>query len=527
MTLAQPEHLWWLLVLPLLFWLSLPPRPRQQVWTAHLVQWRLAQAALRRRPPRLLGVRFLLLALACMGAVVAHAGPVLPGQPGPDRLVVLLDASASMAAHDAGGRSAFEVAKAVVRQQLALLPEPIEVTVLRCGGDLVRRHGASARALHDVGAPGGALAVDLVALAADAERPDTAVWTVTDGQGQEQLPAVGALTRVGSGGPNAAIVTVRATDRWPLPGFGVAVDVVCFASEQLSGELRVSGAVQSKVPTTVALRPREVTTVALELERLPAGGVLEVQLAVAGDVLPDDDGWRVELPPLPAPRITVLADAEAGPFANVAARALAAEVGGEVVPPAAGVEVGLLFVDGGVALITPGQVRAVTFGSQFDAERAPVPWLEPQFADWDRGSSLTTGLDLSELHVHCAFRETLPQGEALLWAEDGARGRVPLAVVVGDERLASVHFAFRLQDSNLPLLPAFPQLLRRAFVRAYGVAAQLRVLSPVVAAGEQDLMTRAAGEDRPLPPFSTPARGVAAWWLLVGLVALAVRAFVR
>jgi hypothetical protein len=277
----------------------------------------------------------------------------------------------------------------------------------------------------------------------------------------------------------------------------------------------------------VELQPRAVHTVSLELERLAKGGLLELRLVVAGDVLPDDDVWQVELPPLPAPRIAVLADAEAGPFAALAAKTLAQEVGGQVVPAGPGAEVGLLLVDGGNVAIAPGHVRSLCFGSQFDAQRVPVPWLEPQFADWDRGSPLTAGLDLSELRVHCAFRETLPAGKAFLWADQTLEGRVPLAVVAGDDNLASVHFAFRLQDSNLPLLSAFPQLLRRAFVRCYGAAAKLKVRSPATAPGEQDLERRAAGADRPLPPFGTPDRELAAWSLLLGLCALALRAFVR
>jgi hypothetical protein len=40
----------------------------------------------------------------------------------------------------------------------------------------------------------------------------------------------------------------------------------------------------------------------------------------------------------------------------------------------------------------------------------------------------------------------------------------PLAVVRRHEGGASVHFAFALGESNLGLLPAFPSLLRRAFL---------------------------------------------------------------
>ncbi|HEX5050203.1 MAG TPA: BatA domain-containing protein [Planctomycetota bacterium] len=529
MSFAAPWHLGWLALLPVLYWLALPPRPRQQAWTAHLAQWQMAHAALRRRPPRLSGLRYVLLALACTAAVCAYASPLWRGEPGPRRLVVLLDGSLSMAARAAaaadGATDAFAVASSLVRRQLAALPQHVEVTVLRCGGPLRRRLGPSARTLLDLGGPEGALDVDLPALAAASAAPDTAVWTVTDGQGQRSLPTVGALTVVPATGVNAAVLAVRTTDRWPLPGLGVEVDVVCHADAAQSGELRVSGAVAAVAPRAVTLAPRKVTTVSFELERAPAGGELELALTVPGDVLAADDRWAARLPALPAPRIAVLAEGEAGPFAGVAARALADEVGGSVVAAAAGEPVGLLLTDGGSVAMRPGAVRAVSFGTLFGSEATPTPWLDPAVVDWDRTSALTAGLDLSELRVQCAFREALPAGEPFLWA--GAGQREPLAVVVGDERQASVHFAFRLQDSNLPLLAAFPQLLRRAFVRAYGAAARLEPQVGPVPAGEQDLLDHAVAADRALPRFGAPDQDLAVWCVLAGLVALAMRAFVR
>jgi hypothetical protein len=224
----------------------------------------------------------------------------------------------------------------------------------------------------------------------------------------------------------------------------------------------------------------------------------------------------------------VLADPESGPFARVAAQALAIEVGGEVVDAGSGTEVGMLLVDGGVAPVVPGRVRALCFGSRTDAASSLTTWLEPRVADWDRVGPLTAGLDFAELRVQAAFPETLPAGEPFLWADDGAGGRRPLAVVAEGERTASVHFAFRLQDSNLPLLPAFPQLLRRGFVRTYGAGARLGVLTPQPAAGEQDL--RPGGPvvaDRLLPAFPPADRPLGAAFVLLGLCALALRAFVR
>ncbi len=528
MTWTEPVRLLWLLALPIVYWLLLPPPPRELRWTPHLAQWQAALASLRRRPPRRVGLRVVLLLLAAAATIAAFAGPALMARPGPSRLVVLLDASASMGARTTSGASGFEVASALVRERLAELPQHAEVTLLRCGGPMLRRHGASAKAMQDVGAPAGSLGVDLVALAASiAEREDTVVWTVTDGQGQVRSPFAGALSCIPAPGPNAAIVAVRVVDRWPLPTLSLAVDVVAFAGDPIEGVVRATGALAAPVERGVSLANGEVKTLEIDVERRAEGGGIDVRIAAPGDALAGDDAWIAELPPLPAPRIGVLSDEENGPFVQAAAEALAEEVGGTVVRARAGQSVGMLVVDGGTVAIEPGRVRAVCFGSRHDAAAPVGDALEPRVVDWDRDHPLSVGLDLSELRVATALPAALPRGEPFLWAEGGGGERVPLAVVVGDERSASVHFAFRLGDSNLPLLPAFPQILRRAFVRAYGSGAALAVRSPAAAAGEQDLQSPLPAAERALPPFGAPQRSLARAFVLAGLVLLALRVFVR
>jgi hypothetical protein len=527
MMLQEPWHLLALSAVPVMWWLSLPARPKAPTWTPHLAQWRHALQALRRRPPRRSRWRFWLLATAATAATFAWAQPVWPGEPGPERLVIVLDGSASMAARDAQGGSAFAAATAAVTAALANVPDHVDVTLLRAGGPLRRRHGASARAHLDFGEPGGALAIDLVAVAAAAaNEPRTVVWTCTDGQGQTRLPDVGALTVVPRSGPNAAIIAVRLVDAWPLPNLTVAVDVVAHAGSEAKVELRREGACADLAAQSLTLAPGVPATATFEVQRLAPGGELRFVATLAGDILPDDDTWRVQLPPLPAPRIAVLVDADAGPFAAAAADALADEVDGEVVPATSDEPVGLLLVDGGRAALQPGRVRALTFGSQLAGEGPPEAWRQPSGLEWARTLPMTAGIDLSELVVHQAWRGLLPPGEPFLWANE-AEGPIPLAVFVGDAQLGSVHFAFRLQDSNLPLLPAFPQLLRRAFVRCYGTAMALQATSPPPAAGEQDLTQPATAPDRPLPSFATKDLDLAPWCLLLGLCALALRTLVR
>ena len=537
MQLVDPQFLWALLLLPLVWWLSQPPKPQREVLSAHLVQWRLAMRALNRRPPRGSWLRFALLALAIVCATVAAARPFVPGAKGPDKLVVLLDASASMAAA-VGDRTAFELARGAVRTQLGGLPEHVEVTLLRCGGDLRRRHGIAARLVNDLGEPDGRLDVDLAQLAEQAQADDRIAWTLTDGQGQSELPRVGALTLLDTSGPNAVIADLRLEDAWPLPMLQLEVDVVAFSAvsgamngEAMAASLQVAGAVVEPRRVACALLPAAVQTLTVSVQRASIGGELRLDLQLEGDRLPRDNRRTLSLPRLPAPRIASLAEAEAGPFLGAAAAALADEVGGEVVAVESGVAAGLLLVDGGsVALRSEtGELakrRVLTFGTRLSEGVESEPWLAPTPIEWSRSSELTKGLDLSELRVDRAWRNILPDGEAFLWWVDGEQ-RVPLGVLVDAGETASVHLAFRLEDSNLPLLAAFPQLLRRSFVRCYGTAGAGIAVPPSSPSSERDLGARALGEDRPLPVFGGEDHDLARWFVCLGLLALALRAFVR
>jgi len=64
-------------------------------------------------------------------------------------------------------------------------------------------------------------------------------------------------------------------------------------------------------------------------------------------------------------------------------------------------------------------------------------------------------------------------------------------------------------------------------VRSYGEAAAIGVSPVGVPASERNLSVAAAGEDRALPEFGTAAQSLAQWFVLAGLLALALRAFVR
>ncbi|MGE3174505.1 MAG: hypothetical protein AB7O97_17880 [Planctomycetota bacterium] len=524
--LTEPGRLWWLLaVLPAVWWLAQPPRPRRTLVTAHPVQWRLAQEALRRRPARFRALRWALLCAAAGCAALAAAGPrTAPGN-GAERLVVLLDGSASMGARDGAGVRADDRARALVRERLARVPEGVEVRVLRLGaGGLQRWSGAGAGTLDGARAPRGELPDALADLAAAAAAPGTAVWTVTDGQGTGPLPGEGALSVLGVPADNAAIVDVELVDQWPAAGLRARVELVGLGRAPMSATLRVTGAVAAAPDVELVLAPDRSVVRELLLEREPAGGELRLELHADGDALPSDDVWTARLPALPQPRVALRADGDAV-FARAAAAALADTFDGAVVDAAAGQAAGFLLAEGGVSVLTAGAAPMLTFGT---ASRAGVPiWPAPLVVDWDRSDPLLTGLDLSELAIEHALQGDLPLGRALVWgaADDGSEA--PLAVLVEGAGTASVHFAFRLQDSNLGLLPAFPQLLQRVFRRTQPDAGAPRATAAPFVRAEADLRRIEAAAERPLPPLAGEGDDLSAWFACVALVLLALRAAVR
>jgi len=526
-TLTHPERLWVLLLLPLLWWLLQPLRPRVVLLTAHLRQWLLAQARLRRRPIRRHWPRLLLLLLAFCAGVLAMAGPTSAGRTGAHRLMVLLDGSASMAAAAPDG-SPFHKAVARLRRELARLPAAVEVQLLQGGRAPRQWRGRDTIIAAQLPAPAGTLPWSLPALAQALADPDTAVWTLTDGQHLADPPA-GMVSTFGAPAADAAIVAVRLHDQWPLAQLQLEVDVVRTAPDggATTGELTVEGAVAAVPPVPVNLPSGVLQTLPLVLTRAAAGGELRLRLSSSDDALPADDTFGCRLPPLPAPRIAVLAEAESGPAIHAAAAALAEELAGTVVEARAGEAAGLLLVEGGVAAVAPGKARALYFGTRDQNSAPPLAAANVAVIDWDRTDPLLAGLDLSELSVRTALRDALPPGKVLLWGQLPGGARQPLLVTVTGEQATSLHFAFRLQDSNLWLLPALPQLLHRALLAAHGQAPIRPDPGNLLDAGESDLRACATTEQGALPPFAAAGSSLAPWFLLAAMVALVLRGYVR
>lgn len=525
--LSSPERLLWLVPAAALLWLlAQPPRPRIPLFTAHSAQWRLAMERARRRPPRFRALRWLLAVLACAFLALAAAEPVAASDGNPVRVVFLVDGSASGAAKSVGGETAFDMAIRRVRAEAAAIPAHVDVeVVIARGSSLSRWSGEAARLLSDPGIPDGSLPADLGSLAASLASDRTVVWTVGDGQAPSGLPPKDALwTPVGRPLPNAALDVVEFDDAWPLSPIGFRVRIVSYANAELRGVMRIEGAVVAPAERAFELAARGTVSLDLRAERAPSGGIVRVFAVTPGDALQLDDVVEFEVPPLPRTAIAVQAEEEGIGFAAAAGRSLASAVGGSVVEAAPGQPVGFLIAEGGEGAfpVDPGPLLA--FGRKRDAAQ---PWPSPLVVDWDRADPVLAGLDLSELEIAHALRGTLPPGRALLNGQLPDGSNAPLAVVEEGARGNAYHFAFRLQDSNLGLLAAFPQMLLRCYEQSQPGPRAVSRRKPGIPASESDLSEIAPSTSRTGVRWAAQSADLSAWCAALALTLLALRSGVR
>ncbi len=527
-SLSSPDRLLWLLPAALvLWWLAQPPRPRSFLFTAHGAQWRAALERARRKTPRFRALRWLLAMLTCAFLALAAAEPASSSDDMPVRVVFLIDGSASSAALGEDQKSAFDAAIHRVRNQAARIPSHVDVeVVIARGGSLSRWSGDAARLLSDPGLPAGQLPADLASLAAAHADKQTVVWAVGDGQGPSGIPPTDALwSPVGRAAANAALETVAVDDAWPLARIGVRATVVSHADVVLRGFLRLEGALLAPCEIPVELQPRAVTPVDAVAQRAPVGGLLRVSLQLEGDVLAVDDTHEFDVPPLPQTAIAVQAEEDDGlGFAAAAGRSLAAAVGGVVVDAAPGRPVGFLIAEGGEGAFPSDPGPVLAFGRKADGAQ---PWPSPLVVDWDRADPVLADLDLSELEIAHALRGSLPGGRSLVLGQLPDGSTAPLAVIAEGPRGKAYHFAFRLQDSNLGLLAAFPQLLLRCYEQSQPGSRAVKPRTAGIDPAESDLSRIEPTKERGDVRFAAQPADLSAWCVAFALALLALRSGIR
>lgn len=533
MDLTRPLALALLALIPLLWWLAIPPQPRVSSSTAHLPLWEVALRRLGRRSERFRRLRFWLLALAWSLVSTAAAGPFLPGRVGPDVVAFVLDSSASMGARESDGRRTLDHAIEGIRQVVPSLPAGVRLRwgYLGPDGELVVGRGQDAdlfAALEGVQpVRGAALDLSRVALElAEGGGPGVAAWTWTDGRGGA-VGQSGAVEWVGAEVlPNAGWLHVAVEDAWPLPSIRFEGEFAWSGGAQRPGVSVEGDALRDvEVEAIEDLAPNRAR-VSVRAARRRGGQVSLRFTAPSGDgawsdALAADDVVPVAIAAQGASRIGVRRGSPGAPssWLGRSADLLAELTDGTVLAAGPGEEVDLLLLEEG--LLEAPVPRSCTFGTSFGAPRSSDDGLPPVVEDWSRRHPLTAGIDLSELSVRRKARTPLPEGEVLILGDEG-----PLAVACDGPGGRSVHFGFGLEDSNLPYLAAFPQLLRRALTWTAGVETRpVEVHRTDVR--EVQLIRGGGATRRGLPDLATPDRSLVGLFLLLALASLAVRSHVR
>lgn len=496
MTFEHPEGLWLLaLGVPIVVFHFYKGRirklsvPTLLFWEQVLVEEerRTALKRLRHYASLLLN----LLALFLLTSAVA--GPSVPGVTrAPARYAIVVDNSASMGTVEAEGRTRLSVAIDRARDFLGSLAYGDRVAVHDGGGVRVpftSDHDRVARELVVPGAGSGDDVGSRVRTALAAGRDVTAIlFTDVPPRGVDDLVAAGRLrvVSVGSVRDNSGWVKGSPVRRpgekkvtlWlTLENFGAGPAerkaVLSFNGRRLA-ERPVPVAAGGRAEVEWGLDPSAFRGSGLE-----EGGGVEVRLEPP-DALPLDDAAHFILPALVPPQVIVFHPGKRDDFLMKALSVLQSEgiVGGVFEAPVERYVRGklgereLVIFDraapaelpekGGILVLGASRGRAV--------ER-------PTLVDWDAEAPVNRLVDYGGLAVR---RARLVEGAPLLQAAEGT-----LAAGSARGGRAVVEFGFSLEESDLPLRPAFIMMLRnwaewasfqglRSFATEYRVGEPLR-----------------------------------------------------
>jgi hypothetical protein len=438
LTFLAPQFLWALLALPAIVVLHFLRTRRRSRTVSALFLWRRAREAAesRRRiaPTWLLLLQLLFAALAAL----ALARPAISFEGPPDRILVI-DASASMAARDSNGVR-LDKARRVAE---GLLAGGGRVAVVRAGLDttvvapLSSDRAALRRALSSLAA--GDREADL-ARAVDLARAlarEGSVHVISDAP-----PPTGDFHfhPVGGDGVNVGITTFDSS----LGQAYVAVSSSDPRPQEVEIELRRDGRELARTTLLVPALGQAGTTFPVG----EADGFIEARLsAPENDALPLDDvayaGQR---------RLSVALEGESAPVL----RALQSLPGIEVTGPAPA---------GGsppdVRVLAGAEGEESIAGNALVFAAAAEEPVYRRIRDWDQGDELMRFVDLREVVVGLApdaRAEERPGWETLARASD----LTPVVSRRTDDSGTVVRLAFHPSQTDLVLRPAFPAFMANA-----------------------------------------------------------------
>ena len=430
----------------------------------------------------------LLLQLAIAAALIlalARPWAVTPVSGGRN-LVLVVDTSASMGATDgAAGNGETRLGEAVraAWARIGTLPENGSATIIAATDHAEMVAPATAdrtvlrRALDGLHAAPTrtdlAPALALAAGLADA-LPDPEVVIYSDGRfpdprrGLPPLAAALHFVPVGHTGANQAVVDLRLGRT--AGTLVLSAQVLNAGPDPVTRRLDVDLDGVAWAGRTLTLPPGETT--AVQLEDVPlAAGVVHARLSGADALATDDEAWAVNRLAEPAPVLLVsdgnrflqnalvllpnvtLTRSAPADYAPLLTATLT--VFDRVVPSTTLPAGNLLFVAPPVSTALFG-VTGVLTGPTPLLDSAPATGASADPAAGASGDPLLRFADLSDLHIASAVHlERPPWGRVVL---DSDAGPLIVAGEVAGRRVAIL--GFDLHDSDLPLQPAFPLLMR-------------------------------------------------------------------
>lgn len=494
--------------------------PRAVVGSVVLLRRAAASASARRIAPRVREPLALLLTLAVLAALaLALAGPSC--QDAVDgRLIVVVDASASMGRRQPDGRAVLDAQRQAVRDQLqargaqgpTALIEAREHATVRVG--LTRDVGAVLDALDRISPAGRGGGVDqALTLAAELCRDREHDTIVLIGDHLPEAPDLScAIARLPASDTqdNAGIteLVVRRGDGLGL--LEVLIGVASDRSEVLDLSVRVDG----RLVDTARLEV-DAGEATWSLRRLQAdGGGVDVQILDRADAHPDDDRAVAAVPERVLRDVALVTSSPQG-FLATALR----------LHP--GVDLRIVDAEGAAALrdhdlvvletgaAPPAGVPVLTFGA--DAARAAGIEVgpsasTPSIVRWAFDDPRFAFVDLDDVQIARAVSLTVPPGGDELIASDIG----PLLVAGRVEGRPVTAAGFLPTDTDLVLRVGFLHLIAN-LVESSAPAAEAAAASPDNAAGRGEVLRSSPGSWDDVPTLA--AAGAAGWgwsrWLVV------------
>ena len=472
-------------------------RPTRIVATPALFLWERIDPARKRASAlfsRLRRVLSLLLALAIALLLVFALSDPTASRGGGRSLLLVIDQSASMAAHDVQPSrlaQAKERARAIVRT----LQHDDRALVASLAGSIVPRTPLTNEAalllaaIDDVAQTDAAASFEAAAdLAIDALPAGGEVIVLSDGNLPDFASESARLERarlrvqlevIGRGSRNVA-VTQFAARNYPLDKrhFESLVVLTNFGERRERGTLRIfaQGALLYEQPFELAPHGSE-TRVWSELPT--TADMLEARIALAAgpDLLASDDRAFAAVPA--RARTRVLSVSESNRYLEAALLLDEYLDVRELAPAAfAGAQGYDVVIFDRVLPREPPGVPALYLGAPNGSGHHPLALRgtveRPFFERVRREHPLVRGLALSDVNVARAASVSLAAGDVAVAESE----RAPLLIEGTRDGLPFVALPFDVRESDLPLRPAWPLLLLRAIDRLVGddsVAPQVRV----------------------------------------------------